>query len=401
MSRNINIRDEEILLLGLCRLTFNAELKVMLKALAEGTIDWKYFATLANDHGVAALIYHNLQRLDFLDLVTKDSAVSLKNSMMMNLCRNTVNLRAAGEVISLLNHNRVNSVLIKGLALEITVYGNKGLRQMTDADMLIPEDKWRDAQKTLISAGYKSGQVKSVFHRMIQADTGKHLPTLEKNGFLLDLHLDLFGRKRPFLTKMLLDTAEEAEIMGLKTKIPRVPFFFLYLIRHLYMHELNNESQLRLYTDLVVLLEKHGDEILTADLLTMAHDAGLSEVLARKLEPVRDLWGMSFPVWVNDFINKWYSPASINDFVYFLKSPKGNPPKDKARIYKMNVSEIPGLCRKILYVLGDLFPTVRFMKNRYRCKSALKAVLYYPHRWGKLWYLMKRVQGTGGAVHDN
>jgi len=73
------------------------------------------------------------------------------------------------------------------------------------------------------------------------------------------------------------------------------------------MHEMNNESQLRLYTDLIVLIEKHNYEILNYNLLKCASDAGMSEILAWHLEPLRDIWGVSFPGWLNDFIDKWHN----------------------------------------------------------------------------------------------
>ena len=95
---------------------------------------------------------------------------------------------------------------------------------------------------------------------------------------------------------------------------------------------MNNESQLRLYTDLVVLLTKYRDEIINYDLLTYASQAGMSEILAWRLEPLRDLWGISFPEWIDEFIDKWYNPDSINKFIFFLKSPKDNPPVDRRRI---------------------------------------------------------------------
>ncbi len=31
------------------------------------------------------------------------------------------------------------------------------------------------------------------------------------------------------------------------------------------------------------------------------------------------------------------------------------------------------------------------MKKRYNCRSSLKALLYYPLRFGKLWYLIKAI----------
>ena len=390
MKNDLNIRDEEILLLGLCRMSFNAELTVMLKALAEGTFDWSYFASLANVHGVAALVYHNLEKLDLLHYTTAEASDTLKKALMMSLSRNTRNTEAMAYVLRLLNRENIKTVLLKGLALELSVYGNAGLRQMTDVDVLVTRDNCLKARKILMNKGFTSLPVKSVFHKAIIADAGKHLPSLIKNGFSVEFHHQLFGAEKDNLTGKLYETSSEKEIKGEKTFIPKARIFFLYLVRHLCMHEMNNESQLRLYTDLVVLIENFRDEIINVDLIEYAKKAGMSQMLAWKLEPLRDLWGISFPEWINEFINKWYNPDSINKFIFFLKSPKDNPPSDKAKYYRYHLSEIPGIHRKILFLLGDLFPTIRFMKKRYNLSKSWQAIFYYPLRFGKLWYLVKR-----------
>lgn len=388
MNRDLNIRDEEILLLGLCRLGFTIELKVMLTALAENISDWKYFVSLADEHGVAALVYSNLEKLDFLGYLPKENADHLHNALLVNLHRNTYNADGVHKVLRILSGEKLKIVLLKGMALELSVYGNAGLRQMTDVDVLMTKEDCLKARKILMDNGFRSLPVKSLFHKAIIADTGKHLPTLIMNDFAFELHHELFGAGNNILTRMLYDTSREYDINGDRTYLPEAQIFFLYLVKHLYLHEMNNESQLRLYTDLVVLIEKYRDEIINFDLLEYAVLAGMEEVLAWRLEPLRDLWGISFPDWLNEFINKWYNPDSINRFVSFLKSPKNNPPPDQAKLYRHHVGEIPGLHRKLLFVLGDLFPTIEFMKKRYGC-GTWKTLLYYPLRWGKVWYLIK------------
>ena len=381
MKSDLNIRDEEILLLGLCRLSFGVELKVMLTALAETVTDWDYFFAQANAHGVAALVYHNLEKLGFTDLVPGEVMGRLRNALMVTISRNAGNAESMGEVLRILNHENIKTVLLKGLALELTVYGNCGLRQMTDVDVLVSRDNCMKARKLLMENSFESLPVKSVFHKPIIAGIGKHLPTLIKNGFALELHHELFGAGKNVMTRMLYDTSIEIEVSGEKCFVPDAQIFFLYLVKHLYLHEMNNESQLRLYTDLVVLIEKYGDEILNYDLLAYANQAGMSQILAWRLEPLRDLWGISFPGWINEFIDKWYHPDSINRFVFFLKNPKDNPPPGKAQKYRYNLREVKGLHRKALYILGEIFPTIDFMKNRYNCKSTMTALLHYPPRW--------------------
>ena len=63
MNGEIKIRDEEILLLGLCRLEFSDE-QIRKDKISNMLLitDWNYFSSLANAHGVAALVYHNLEK---------------------------------------------------------------------------------------------------------------------------------------------------------------------------------------------------------------------------------------------------------------------------------------------------------------------------------------------------
>lgn len=389
MKNDLQISDEERLLLGICRLRFSDELKVTLSALAEKLTDWKYFASIANSHGVAALVYNNSEKLQLLRFVPQEQQDYLKNALLMSLSRNAFNTKSVGEVLRLLNNERIKTVLLKGMALENTVYGNAGLRQMTDADILIDRKECIRARNILLNNGFISLPVKSVFYKPIILYTGKHLPSLIKNGASVEIHHELFGGTEKALTKLLYDTSHEIEIAGEKAFIPRPQIFFLYLIKHLYLHEINNESQLRLYTDLVVLLDNYHDEIINNDLITYAARAGMSEILASRLEILRYYWDLLFPEWLNDFIGEWHNPDTVNKFAYFLKSPKDNPPSDKEGFYRNLVKEIPGLHRKFLFLLGDIFPTFGFMKKRYGCKSNWKVLIYYPHRIGKLWWLIR------------
>lgn len=308
---------------------------------------------------------------------------------MRSLGRNTFNTESMGEVLRLLNAENIKIVILKGLALENSVYGNQGLRQMSDVDILINRDECIKARKILISNGYVSLPVKSFFHKLILAYYGKHLPSLIKNGTSVEIHHELFGGRKNLMTKMLYDSSYMVEIKGEKAWFPQPQIFFLYLVKHLWLHEMNNESQLRLYTDLIVLIEKHNYEILNYNLLKCASDAGMSEILAWHLEPLRDIWGVSFPQWLNDFIDKWHNEDFVDRFFFFLRSPKNNPPGDKSGFYRHILDDIPGFHRKFLFILGDLFPTVSFMKNRYKCKSTWKVLLYYPHRLGKVLWLLK------------
>ena len=387
MNSNIDISNEESLLIGLCRLEFSSEQAGKLRSLVSGIKDWKYLADLANEHGVAALAYHNLERLGIIQYVPRSVTDFLRNALMISMSRNAHHLNEMNEVLKILNSAGIKTVLLKGLALEISVYGNAGLRQMTDVDILISREDCIKARDLLVAGGFNSLPVKSYLHRLILTHTGKHLPSLLKNGFSVEIHHDLFGPGKSNLTGMLYDKSNETQINDERVFIPEEQIFFLYLVRHLFLHEKNNESQLRLYTDMVVLIEKFRDSIINNDLPVFAEMGSMSNTLFRKLESLRNMWGMPFPEWLNELIDREYDPGNQDRFIFFLRSPKNNPVTDKALLYRYNIREIPGIHRKLLYILGDLFPSISFMKKRYKCRNSWKALLYYPHRLGKLWYL--------------
>lgn len=256
MNKDLDIRNEELLVLGLCRLSFNREHAVKIQDLIKTITDWKYFVFLANEHGIAGLLFHNLQQLGLIGFLPDEQVTFLKNALMMSMSRNAFHTQAITDILGLLNSEDIKTVLLKGLALELTVYGNKGLRQMTDIDILLDRKNYLRASEVLLINGYKSLPVKSIFHKSIIAYSGKHLPSLVKNGVSFDIHLELFSGKRNLVTNLLFENCTETQIKNQKAFIPQPGLFFLYLIRHLYQHEINNESQLRLYTDLVVLIEK-------------------------------------------------------------------------------------------------------------------------------------------------
>ncbi len=390
MNNNFNISNEETLLLKLCRLAFTEELCENIRDLLPEVTDWNYFGSLANKHGVEALVYHNLNKYELLSDIPADINSGLKNALMLSLSRNTRHIHIMGDILKLLNRENIKTVLLKGLALELTDYGNAGLRQMSDIDVLIKRDQCLLARRILLNNGFVSLPVKSVIYKSIISSAGKHLPSLMRDGISFEIHTELFGARATKLTDSLFETSYETGISGEKIFIPRTQIFFLYLIKHLFLHELNNESQLRLYTDLVVLLDNHREEILSNDLLLLASQAGMSEMLAQRLEPVRRFWGIEFPEWIDEFINRSNKPDSLNRFVFFLKSPKKNAVIEKHKFYRQIIKDIPGFHRKFLFLAGDIFPTISFMKKRYKCKSTWKALLFYPHRLGKILFLFRK-----------
>lgn len=117
---------------------------------------------------------------------------------MQSMIRNTWLAGRWKEVNTILSEAGIRNLLLKGMALEHTVYGSSRLRQMNDVDILVKKDEIMKAWLLLQSHGFISDMIKSPLHASIITEIGKHMPTLRKDGFQLNSITDC----SPHLTEM-------------------------------------------------------------------------------------------------------------------------------------------------------------------------------------------------------
>ena len=199
-SKRIMIGSEEralLLLSGLRALPGAGE------ALAE--IDSpESFVWLANEHGVAGFVKRNLKESGLTDVLPSTEYQNLRNQSFKSIARNAFIMAALDEAALLMNGGGIVPVLLKGTALEVTVYEKSGLRPMTDADILLPKDNCLRAWNMLKAAGFESLPYKSPLYKLIPLHIGKHLPSLIKGGFSLEIHHSLFERRGEVLTDSII-----------------------------------------------------------------------------------------------------------------------------------------------------------------------------------------------------
>ncbi|MCX6262243.1 MAG: nucleotidyltransferase family protein, partial [Bacteroidia bacterium] len=299
--------------------------------------DWNKMVKLINAHGIIALAAYNIREAGLEKLLPEDAMATLDNGRMQSMIRNTWLTERWKEVNTILTNAGIKYVLLKGMALEHTLYGAKGLRQMNDNDILVKREDALKAWFLLQKEGFAHGLIKSSLHKRILCDIGKHLPCLYKDGYAIEIHHKLYDINL-IDEKNLYDPVEEAvEILigGNKAWTLSEKHQLAHLTDHFKKHATGGEIPLRIYAD-IVLLDKN-----------------------IKIE---------IP---DDFI---LNPQQ-NYKVKYLKAG-----------YKAGVNSIHKKYR-LRYVFGDIFPSVKWMKNRYKC-GTFKAILHYPPRVGKvLWVI--------------
>ncbi len=370
------------LLLLLSRNAFTDDERALAESICRSLTDWELFTDLVIRHGIAALVWQNIIDLELSEATPGTERAILEGIRFKTIARVSYITAAAAEVVTALENEGIRSLLLKGLALEHSVYGSRGLRQMSDADLLIaPEDVLR-ARDTLIRTGFVSRPMKSSLYRHIILDLGNHLPELHRRGISVDLHHRLFGPEGTTIVRRALDEPEVISAGG-RTFLALPPgTALLGLVNHIYKHEVKGEFQLRLYTDIYLLLKKHGEDILNEELMSEAAEAGIAGEMRIVLTIINKFYGIVIPSVFNALDGPWQERVAA--FRSNLLDPGTAKPQSRKDIFLENIRSLKGMRRKMIFITGDLFPSVEFMKNRYGCRSTISALLFYPHRLGKI-----------------
>lgn len=387
-----SLSSETQLMIALCRLSFGNEDKDYIYDLVRKVTGWNHFVSLANEHGISALVCNNLKELKLIDRLPVQEARFLENTYLKSLSRNTYLFEKLEEVKKHLAEINIEPVLLKGMALELTAYGNMGLRQMNDIDLFVEREDCLKAWNHLIGKSYQPQALKSPLYKKIILDIGKHLPELYSDGISIELHHKLFDTPpssgalaKEDRTPNPVPRTYEINIDGLSYSLLRLDIHFLFLIKHLVYHETEKgESQLRLYNDLCQLMTQCTMDIKSAGIIELASQLGLLEVLFEKFYILHLLWDMPLPDELFKSLSDNQKQEAENKLLKFLKQPKGNKVRNRGKIYRETIRQIPGFRKKFYYIIGDLFPSISFMKTRYHLKSTIIVLFVYLLRLPKL-----------------
>lgn len=386
---------EEKLLLSLCRLDTRVELKAEISLLMKNVKDWDHFVCLANKHGITALCWYNITKTGNRINIPPGHLEKLHSYYLKNLVQNIFLCNQLDEIIELAKKNNIKIVLLKGIALEKSVYGNIGLRQLSDTDILVKIGDAILLRNILLENGYESIPLISPLHKKILPYLKSHLPVMHRKGVMTEIHVSLFDQPGNDLTEDFNDTAYNIIETEPDLFYPQPQLFFLYLVKHLDKHEKTSNFQVKFYTDLFILLKVYHDQIINKMLFDYARKANLENALSEKLRLLESVWGIILPDWLHSYLEKVDSEMISEKFIRFLRNPYTNLEDTEAESLFKPLKKIPGVFNKILFIIGYVFPSPAFLGYKFGTKSRVRVLLCYPTRWWQIVKLIsdKKLQG--------
>lgn len=385
-----HLSPEEQLLLSLARLKFSADQREKIYRLAESITDWDYFVRLANEHGVVSLCHHNLNIAGIIEKIPVKITETMHFAYLKSLLQNTRLYTLLDEIITFASENNIRVIFLKGAVLEKMVYGNAGLRQMSDIDLLVKEDEALALRNILLKNGFESLPLISPLHEKLLPYLKSHLPVMHKNKISAEIHVRLFDRDNDNLISEIINNPDIVSEGACEMLAPPLHIHLLYLVKHLDRHARTKDLQLKLYTDIAVLLSEHQDKLLNINLLNLAERAGLTNSLAEILFLVENYWQIRLPDLLKNLRLKVDVEKTTEKFIYFLRHPSSYPRHEEPLPLLKPLNDIPGTAEKIRFIAGFLFPSLSFLKFRYRLNNHYAALLFYPAWW---WRSVKIAQG--------
>jgi hypothetical protein len=150
---------------------------------------WHDFLSLASTQRVRPLLWHRLKQKGLDASVPSAVSETLRSASLGNSVRNLGYYGELHSLLSALKSEGIPLILLKGIFLAEAVYGNPGLREMNDIDVLARPTDLSRVTEILMGMGYVSIQPVCAD---ITLETQHHLPSLVKKGrAVFEIHWNL------------------------------------------------------------------------------------------------------------------------------------------------------------------------------------------------------------------
>ncbi len=230
-------RAEDQILICAARQTLAAAATERLDTLLRTDVDWEYLLRLAERHCVVPLLHKQLSLADG-DLIPADARAKLLASNHENT---NSNLLLTGELIKLLDFldgHGIWAIPLKGPTLALRAYGDIGLRQFSDLDILVRQSDVTRISELLIERGFTPHQPLTLAQEAALQRFDCSCNFISKHGVALDVHWGLVDRHHGFAidTESFFERLELVTVNGRELRTLATEHLLIFLCLHGFTH---------------------------------------------------------------------------------------------------------------------------------------------------------------------
>lgn len=273
-------------------------------------VDWDEVIDLANKHKVEGIIYLALRKSNLISKVGEKRINLLKQKAAITGIGQSRHISGLSIVFNKIIEENIPVIVLKGLVVR-DFYPQPDQRTMSDADILVHKDDVEKVKNLLIDMGYIFLEDHKASH---------HIALVHHKYPVVELHWNLFKRdgfsnelehyERLIWKRAIKVNVGETEVLSLSYED-----LALHLCMHMAAHLASTGFGVRQLCDLVLLVEKKGEEIDWNSFIMKARMYGFEKFNLIMFLLCKELFYMEVPkeLEVKSVNNKKYLSALIDE----------------------------------------------------------------------------------------
>ena len=344
--------------------------------------DWDYLSRTIIERGIGPLFFNKLSLLSNAALIPEVARTNLQQAYFRTLSRSMVLYDAFRKVADVFAVNHIQVVALKGIHLSEWLYGDIGLRQFSDIDLLVKREDGEKCLNILTELGFvQSGD--EVSNTIMEYSGIVHYPAMVRNDVSVEIHINLHRRQKPYSldARKIIENSESLLINQLEVHVMELHDLLIFLCIHLDKHFTQGDVQFTSFNDITNLIDLHGEEIDWEKCISRCKEFKCESFVFKYLLLVNRFFNVPLPV---SILQKYASTIGEQEeqiFIRYLNGFKKHP--YGATTHLKNIAEIKDMGEKLRYLLKVVFPSRKFMTGSYTMKYPSLFWLYYPSRHWK------------------
>ena len=217
-----------------------------------------------------------------------------------NLARNMYLYAELRRILEALREKDVEVIFLKGAALAKTVYGDIGLRQMSDIDILAKKEDLPKAVELLFHMGYglckhQEAQNQNIHIKELIKTYSRHVPALSHPQGIQKLDIHWTIPDSPFTIAGLWERAKAIKMDKTHALVLSLEDLLVHLSLHTSVHHKFNYHGLKQLYDIAITINRYFNEIDWDQLRLHAHEWRTEKYLYLTLRLSQEILGAKVP----------------------------------------------------------------------------------------------------------
>jgi hypothetical protein len=340
-------------------------------------IPWTAVVHLAQEEGVAPLLHTAVRQANAL--LPDEEQETLVQSYYQTAWANAHSALNLAVVLDALSSVGIPVILVKGLALTESLYGDLAPRPMTDLDLVVPRDRALAAQEISANLGYQPAELELTPSSHLAYRVQQRFYDPRNEGALVSIHwhlLDIPYYVRQVPMAWFWAHTEPEQLAGHQIQVLDPAANAIYLAAHLALH--HRFDGLRWFVDLALLVHQNTPSL---DWTAIAHTAQEFELLLALRETLDRLaaYWPSLPLDAPRARLHALQPTALEARLFRLLTAE---PRSPLLDFYTDVLCLPDLPSRLRFVFSNTFPQRAYMARRYGAQRAWQLPFWYAFRLG-------------------